>query len=57
MLKVQGPCQWNNGDFDAPPGVEVFQPLTPAVLALHQRLKAAFDPAGVLNPGRLYRDL
>jgi glycolate oxidase FAD binding subunit len=38
----------------APPGEEVFQPLAPAMLALHQRLKAAFDPAGVLNPGRMY---
>ena len=35
-------------------GDEVFQPLAPAVLALHQRLKAALDPAGVLNPGRMY---
>jgi glycolate oxidase FAD binding subunit len=35
-------------------GAEVFQPLAPALLALHQRLKAALDPAGVLNPGRLY---
>ena len=36
------------------PGEEVFQPLAPPVLALHQRLKAALDPAGVLNPGRMY---
>jgi len=35
-------------------GGEVFQPLAPAMLALHQRLKAALDPAGVLNPGRMY---
>jgi glycolate oxidase FAD binding subunit len=35
-------------------GEEVFQPLAPAMLALQQRLKAALDPAGVLNPGRLY---
>jgi glycolate oxidase FAD binding subunit len=35
-------------------GDEVFQPLAPAILALHQRLKAAFDPTGVLNPGRMY---
>jgi glycolate oxidase FAD binding subunit len=35
-------------------GDEVFQPLAPPILALHQRLKAAFDPAGVLNPGRMY---
>jgi len=27
------------------------------VLALHQRLKAALDPAGVLNPGRMYPEL
>jgi glycolate oxidase FAD binding subunit len=31
-----------------------FQPLAPALLALHRRLKANFDPAGILNPGRLY---
>ena len=35
-------------------GEEVFQPLAPAMLALHQRLKNALDPAGVLNPGRMY---
>ena len=34
----------------------VFQPLEPAVHALHLRLKHAFDPAGILNHGRLYRD-
>jgi glycolate oxidase FAD binding subunit len=36
---------------------EVFQPLPAGLLALHKRLKAALDPAGILNPGRLYRDL
>jgi glycolate oxidase FAD binding subunit len=39
------------------PGDEVFQPLSPAMLALHQRLKAALDPAGILNPGRMYEAL
>jgi glycolate oxidase FAD binding subunit len=34
----------------------VFQPLSDPLHALHRRLKAAFDPAGVLNPGRLYPD-
>ena len=32
----------------------VFTPLAPALLGLHQRLKQAFDPAGVFSPGRLY---
>jgi len=36
---------------------EVFHPLTPGVQDLHVRLKQAFDPAGVLNRGRMYRDL
>ena len=34
----------------------VFQPLGEALHGLHRRLKGAFDPAGVLNPGRLYPD-
>jgi glycolate oxidase FAD binding subunit len=32
----------------------VFQPLAPAVAAIHERMKAAFDPSNVLNPGRMY---
>ena len=31
-----------------------FAPLSPALLALHRRLKNTFDPKGILNPGRLY---
>jgi len=38
-------------------GAEVFTPLAAPLLALHQRIKAAFDPAGVFNPGRMYEDL
>ena len=34
--------------------VEVFQPLDPAVERLTRRLKATFDPSGVLNRGRMY---
>jgi glycolate oxidase FAD binding subunit len=33
-----------------------FAPLPPALLALHRRLKKAFDPKGILNPGRLYAE-
>jgi len=35
---------------------EVFQPLPIALQRLHRNLKQVFDPAGVLNPGRLYAD-
>ena len=44
---------FRNGDRTA----EVFHPLQPKVLELHQRLKRAFDPQGIFNPGRYYRDL
>ena len=32
----------------------VFQPLARPVAAIHERLKAGFDPAGIFNPGRMY---
>jgi glycolate oxidase FAD binding subunit len=35
----------------------VFAPLDAVALGLHRRLKAAFDPAGILNPGRMYAEL
>jgi glycolate oxidase FAD binding subunit len=35
----------------------VFHPLPPALMKLHRNLKQAMDPAGILNPGRLYPDL
>jgi FAD/FMN-containing dehydrogenase len=35
----------------------VFHPLPPVLMAVHRRLKTAFDPDGLLNRGRLYRDL
>ena len=37
--------------------VPAFTPLDPARLRLHRELKAAFDPAGIFNPGRLYTEL
>ena len=36
---------------------EVFTPLPAPLLNLHRRLKAAFDPVGVFNPGRMYEGL
>jgi glycolate oxidase FAD binding subunit len=37
--------------------VGVFQPLEPAVMALHRNLKREFDPRGIFNRGRMYADL
>ena len=34
-----------------------FTPLDPVKMRLHRELKAAFDPARIFNPGRLYPDL
>lgn len=34
--------------------VEVFQPLEPALAEISRNLKSVFDPAGILNPGRMY---
>ena len=36
---------------------QVFSPLNPALHTLHKRLKQAFDPEGLLNPGRMYEDI
>ena len=34
--------------------IGVFDPLPAPLLAVHKRLKAEFDPQGMLNPGRMY---
>lgn len=41
----------------APAGAAMFGALPPAALALQRRLKAAFDPRGLFNPGRLVAGL
>jgi glycolate oxidase len=30
--------------------------MDPVVIALQQRIKAAFDPLGILNPGKIFPD-
>jgi len=41
------------------PGIDdsPFEPLSPEILRLHQRLKAQLDPDGLFNPGRMYADI
>lgn len=41
----------------APAGAEVFAPLPAPLMRLHRGLKQVFDPAGILNRGRMYADL
>lgn len=36
-----------------PASTPVFHPLAPTMERLHQALREAFDPAGILNPGRM----
>ncbi|MDE0412598.1 MAG: glycolate oxidase subunit GlcE [Gammaproteobacteria bacterium] len=33
---------------------DIFHPLSPHLLEIHRRLKRAFDPNGILNPGKIY---
>lgn len=35
----------------------VFHPLDPGMMKIHHALKQKFDPAGIMNPGRLYPEL
>lgn len=34
--------------------IDVFEPQTEAIMTLTKGIKASFDPAGILNPGRMY---
>ncbi|HKU13582.1 MAG TPA: glycolate oxidase subunit GlcE [Steroidobacteraceae bacterium] len=43
--------------FRGEPTAEAFTPLPAPLMAVHRRLKCHFDPAGIFNPGRLYREL
>lgn len=42
---------------DGQPSVPVFHPPSPGVRAITERLKHEFDPTGMFNPGRLFREL
>ncbi len=53
-----GQCTlFRRNDADASDAGEVFPPLPAPLLELHRSVKRVFDPAGILNPGRMYADL
>ena len=37
--------------------LDVFEPLSPALMKLTRGVKASFDPQGLFNPGRMYAEL
>jgi glycolate oxidase FAD binding subunit len=37
--------------------IDRFQQLDPSINKIHQNIKNAFDPAGILNSGRMYADI
>jgi glycolate oxidase FAD binding subunit len=39
------------------PNIQIFQPLSAPVMAIHQKLKASFDPKNIFNRGRIYAAL
>jgi glycolate oxidase FAD binding subunit len=39
------------------PDISVFHPLPETMMQLHRRIKQAMDPAGILNPGKMYKEL
>lgn len=58
---IRSLCDNHNGHatlFRNNPGsTPVFHPLANGLEAIHKNLKMAFDPAGILNPGRMYKGL
>lgn len=54
VAAVGGHAMLFRGPDEARLSVDVFQQLAPPVMALTRKLKAEFDPHGILNPGRMY---
>jgi len=44
---------FRNGDRNS----DIYQPLSAGLLHLQQRVKSAFDPRGIFNPGRMYAQI
>lgn len=56
-MSAGGHAQLYRADLNLQKEVGVFHPPEPAIMTLHKKLKNEFDPAAILNPGRLYAEL
>jgi glycolate oxidase FAD binding subunit len=54
LAEFSGHATLIRADVTARAGIDVFQPLEPGLMALTANVKRAFDPVGILNPGRMY---
>jgi glycolate oxidase FAD binding subunit len=54
VASVGGHATLVRADESVRAAVEVFQPQPEPVMMLSRKLKATFDPTGILNPGRMY---
>lgn len=54
LAEIRGHATLIRADHAVRASVDVFQAPDGAAAALTRRVKAAFDPAGILNPGRMY---
>lgn len=57
VANAGGHAQLFRADTSLKQSVGVNHPPTAAIMKLHKSLKREFDPAGILNPGRLYAEL
>ncbi len=54
---TQGHAMLFRADAEARDRMQVFHPQPPALSALSARVKHAFDPQGLFNPGRMYKGI
>jgi glycolate oxidase FAD binding subunit len=54
LAEIGGHATLIRAEAPARAAIDVFQPLDKQVMALTASLKRAFDPVGILNPGRMY---
>jgi len=58
LAKVEGHANlFRKSNASTEQSCNIFQPLSPGLLQIHKKLKQAFDPKNILNPGKQYPDL